>query len=95
MIYLKKKEKQKRKILYIKYILIFLLINNDMVLNNIKCKFMLYIFVFMIIYLYIEQFQKKRNFGIDLLIMDERLQKIQEKIEKKNVDLDKKDKFYG
>lgn len=59
-----------------------------MFLNNIKCKFMLYIFVFMIIYLYIEQLQKKRNFGIDLLIMEERLQKIQEKIEKKNVDLD-------
>lgn len=59
-----------------------------MFLNNIKYKFMLYIFVFMIIYLYIEQFQKKRNFGIDLLIMEEKLKKIQEKIEKKNVDLD-------
>eukprot|EP00105_Crassostrea_gigas_P042565 XP_019926713.1 PREDICTED: RNA-binding protein 41-like isoform X1 [Crassostrea gigas] len=39
--------------------------------------------------------QKKRNFGIDPSIMEERLQKIQEKIEKKNVDLDKKDKFHG
>lgn len=27
--------------------------------------------------------------------MEERLQKIQEKIEKKNVDLDQKDKFHG
>lgn len=86
MIYLKKKRIEKKYIIYKVYI--FLLINNDMFLNNIKCKFMLYIFVFMIIYLYIEQFQKKRNFGIDLLIMEERLQKIQEKIEKKNVDLD-------
>lgn len=39
--------------------------------------------------------QKKRNFGIDPSIMEERLQKIQEKIEKKNVDLDQKDKFHG
>ncbi|XP_065933504.1 RNA-binding protein 41 isoform X2 [Magallana gigas] len=39
--------------------------------------------------------QKKRNFGIDPSIMKERLQKIQEKIEKKNVDLDQKDKFHG
>lgn len=39
--------------------------------------------------------QKKRNFGIDPSIMEERIQKIQEKIEKKNVDLDQKDKFHG
>lgn len=39
--------------------------------------------------------QKKRNFGIDPSIMEERLKKIQEKIEKKNVDLDQKDKFHG
>lgn len=39
--------------------------------------------------------QKKRNFGIDPSIMEERLQKIQEKIEKKNVDLDQMDKFHG
>lgn len=39
--------------------------------------------------------QKKRNFGIDPSIMEERLQKIQEKIEKKNIDLDQKDKFHG
>lgn len=39
--------------------------------------------------------QKKRNFGIDPSIMEEKLKKIQEKIEKKNVDLDQKDKFHG
>lgn len=39
--------------------------------------------------------QKKRNFGIDPTIMEEKLKKIQEKIEKKNIDLDQKDKFHG
>lgn len=50
----KKKRKIEKKNIIYKDILIFLPINNDMVSNNIKCKFMSYILVFMIIYLYIE-----------------------------------------
>lgn len=48
----KKRRIEKKHIIYKAYI--FLPINNDMVSNNIKCKFMSYILVFMIIYLYIE-----------------------------------------
>lgn len=48
----KKKRRIEKKHIYKAYI--FLPINNDMVSNNIKCKFMSYILVFMIIYLYIE-----------------------------------------
>lgn len=48
----KKKRIEKKHIIYKAYI--FLPINNDMFSNNIKCKFMSYILVFMIIYLYIE-----------------------------------------
>lgn len=51
MIYPKKKRIEKKHIIYKAYI--FLPINNDMFSNNIKCKFMSYILVFMIIYLYI------------------------------------------
>lgn len=48
----KKRRIEKKHIIYKAYI--FLPINNDMFSNNIKCKFMSYILVFMIIYLYIE-----------------------------------------
>lgn len=48
----KKRRIEKKHIIYKAYI--FLPINNDMVSNNIKCKFMSYLLVFMIIYLYIE-----------------------------------------
>lgn len=52
MIYQQKKRIEKKHIIYKAYI--FLPINNDMFSNNIKCKFMSYLLVFMIIYLYIE-----------------------------------------
>lgn len=50
----KKKRIEKKHITCIYKAYIFLPINNDMFSNNIKCKFMSYLLVFMIIYLYIE-----------------------------------------
>lgn len=50
----KKKRIEKKHITCIYKAYIFLPKNNDMFSNNIKCKFMSYILVFMIIYLYIE-----------------------------------------
>ncbi|XP_061189468.1 RNA-binding protein 41-like [Saccostrea echinata] len=39
--------------------------------------------------------QKKRNFGINPLILDEKLKKIEEKIEKKMFELNQRDKIHG
>ncbi|XP_062602101.1 RNA-binding protein 41-like [Saccostrea cucullata] len=39
--------------------------------------------------------QKKRNFGINPLILNEKLKKIEEKIEKKMLELNQKDKIHG